>query len=288
MNTLYQILGIARTELRFALRRGGPVVGVLAVSLVTSGSALYLASNDAQDYPSLSRALLGGGMNELYMAWPAFLLLTLAVLPMVCATAIPSDRQFKTHELLCSFPLGGAAYLAGKVLGTWAAVTLVGGIALSIHLLLHLLLAGPPNAGLYLALTVLCGLPLSLWSSAAGVLVGSVLSTRRSAWLAGLLVGLASVFVAALAFRPAPDYHAIPVLHYSSQAQATANLLTHNVLSDAVFQHFHVYSMDADIRLGLIPPATGSQVALALAAGLAALLAGSLLARAWLARKESF
>ena len=135
------------------------------------------------------------------MAWPGFLWLALVVLPLVCASAIPSDRQYKVQELLASTPITGWSYLAGKILGTWAVIAVFGLLALLVHIGLLTALVGPIDWPLYIQLTLLCGLPLTFWSSAMGVLAGSGLRSRRLAHLTGLLVGLLSIVPSGLAFR---------------------------------------------------------------------------------------
>jgi hypothetical protein len=272
-------------EFRFGLRRGGPVIGILATSLIASGAILFLtfAQNE-------SNQLLGGftyisnGDAFVAMAWPGFLWLALVVLPLVCASAIPSDRQYKIQELLTSTPITGWSYLAGKILGTWAVIAGLGLLALLLHIALLTALVGPINWALYIQLTLLCGLPLTFWSSAIGVLAGSGLRSRRLAHLAGLLVGLVSIIPSGLAFRDP-----VNVIVYSSRfsqpmtpMMKSMNLLTHQATSDYVFQQYHLTMVD------LIPPVSQTQVVLFLASAILVLAAGFMLSRAWLAWKENF
>jgi ABC-type transport system involved in multi-copper enzyme maturation permease subunit len=282
MKVIYQILGIACTEFRFGFRRGGPVVGMLAISLVVSGSTLFLAYGNKKADELIGNSYIGSGANMLAMAWPGYLWLTLVVLPLVCASAIPSDRQLRVQELLTSLPLTAWSYLAGKILGVWAILAFVGCFALLAHIGLHIALIGPVNWELYLRLTLLCGLPLTFWASALGILIGSILPTRRAALIAGLLIGLVSIFPFGLAFRTIPDYRSFQTPGYTPQGAGVFTLLTHQATSDYVFQQFLLIDPD------LIPLVTELQIIQVLASALLTLAVGFLLARTWLARKENF
>lgn len=284
LKSIYKILGIARTEFRFGLRRGGPVVGILASSLVASGAILFLTFTEKNDNLALGGEYFGNGDAFVSMSWPGFLWIALVVLPLVCASAIPSERQYKMQELLASTPITGWSYLAGKILGTWAVIAMFGLLALLLHLGLLTALVGPINWPLYIQLTLLCGLPLTFWSSAMGVLVGSGLRSRRLAHLAGLLVGLLSIIPSGLAFRDPAN-----VVVYSSRfsqpmtpMMKSMNLLTHQATSDYVFQQYHLTMPE------LIPPVTQIQVVLFLVSAFLVLAAGFALSRAWLAWKENF
>lgn len=270
MKRLWQVFAIARTEFRFGLRRGWPVVGTAAVGLVASAGTLYLAVRNMEGLPREYAA--GAGASALAMSWPAFQWLALVVLPMVTAPAIPSDRQFGVDELLRSAPLTGGVYLVGKVLGVIAAVLLTGAAALALHLGLHWVLVGPVNAGLYLELILLNGLPLLLWAPALGVLAASGLRTRRAAIFVGILVGLLGPYPWALAFRPPADL---------GPFEGRASLLSRQAASDFVLQRY-------ELLPGWIPPVTGVQVAQVLVTALLALLAVAILARLWLVWKENF
>lgn len=283
MIPLFQILGIARTEFRFGVRRGGPVVGILATSLVASGAILFLTYAENKSNQLLGEvAYRSNGDAFVAMSWPGFLWLALAVLPLVCAAAIPADRQYRVQELLTSTPITAWRYLAGKILGTWAVIVSFGLLALLIHLGLLSALVGPINWPLYLQLTLLSGLPLALWSSALGVLVGSGLRSRRLAHLAGLLAGLLSVIPSGLAFRD-PIQRVVYSSRYSQTVtMGSTELLTHQAGSDYVFQQFHLNMLD------WIPAVTPTQVVLFLTSALVVLAVLFALSQAWLAWKENF
>ena len=274
MKVLPRMVAVARTELRFGFRRGWPVVGTVAVVLVVSVFALYVGHMMARDMPQ-------GMPNEMYApmvgalglagAWPVFEWLALVILPIVTAQAIPSDRQMGVDELLRSQPLTGGTYLAGKVLGMLAAVLLTGGIVAMVHVLLHFLLVGPIHAAFYLEMTLLSALPLLIWASAIGVLVGCFLRTRRAAILIGILVGLAGPPSWSLAFRPPPD-PPFYVPHLS--------LLSRQPASDFVLQQYGMLP-------SWVPPVTVEELVQSYALALMILLVATIAARLWLLWKEN-
>ena len=268
MNMLWQMAAIARTELRFGLRRGWPVVGTAVVGLVVSTGILYMTFLDMEGMPR-SYAAQDGAMM-LAMVWPAFQWLALGVLPIVAAPAIPADRQFGVAELLRSLPLSGGIYLAGKVLGTVAAVLLTGATVLTLHVLLHLALVGQLNPGLYLELTLLSALPLLVWAPAAGGLAACSVRTRRAAIFIGALVSLAGPLCWGLAFRA----NLRPFV-------GTASQLSRQVASDFVLGRYGLHP-------SWVPPVTGQEVARGLLVALLELLAVGIFARLWLWWKENF
>jgi len=192
VRTLRQIGAIARTEVRFGLRRGWPVVGVAVAGLAVSGATIWLAAENTEGL-ALSR-VAERSAKALADIWPAFPFLVLGILPMVSAPAIPLDRQLGVDELLKSLPLASGTYLAGKVLGTVAAALLAGAATLVLHVVLHLALVGPLLVEVYALLTLFSALPLLTWAAAMGVLIASGLRSRRGAILLGLLVGMVSLF----------------------------------------------------------------------------------------------
>jgi hypothetical protein len=270
MKAFWQMLTVARTELRFGLRRGWPVIGTAAAGLVVSAGTLYVAFMNAEGMPRAYAA--SAGASALEMVWPVFQWLALGVLPIVCAPAVPSDRQFGVDEVLHSTPLTGGVYLAGKVLGVMATVLLTGAAILILHLGVHWALVGPFNIGLYLELILLNGLPLLVWASAMGVLAASGLRTRRTAILVGIVVGFLSPYLWALAFRPASDL---------SPFQGTSSLLSRQPASDFVFQRY-------DLLPPWVSPVTSGQVLGVFLAALLALLIVAVAARFQLLRRDNF
>ena len=142
MKTLQQIFSIARTEFRFGLRRGAPVVVTAVLGLILGAGILMNIGNNVQmadpymeQYTpeqvaklaqngitaDIYRSLSQGEFADLTaidttQTW-FFLYLALLFLPVATAGTIPADRQFGVLELLRSMPLGGNIYLFGKILG---------------------------------------------------------------------------------------------------------------------------------------------------------------------------
>jgi ABC-type transport system involved in multi-copper enzyme maturation permease subunit len=237
MKTLIQILAIARTEFRFGLRRGAPVVVTAAWGLIL-GAALMLdmtlnlpnydpgldqfspeqAERFAQQgitaevFRSLTRdqfadQAAGSATNAWFFAF-----LGLLFLPAAAIGAIPADRQFGAWELLRSTPLQGGTYLAGKILGLCAIVTFIGSFPLLLFfavlegLLLAHFQAGIPPALLwfYLKLALMDGLPILWFATALGALAGVAFRSRRAAILPGFAAGMLSLYFWTTAFKPPP------------------------------------------------------------------------------------
>ena len=145
MKTFRQILAIARTEFRFAFRRGAPVAVTALIGLIVSaGILLEPLSNLSQTPKNLNMtpeqvarlATIGltpgewavfvqNMMADMFvastvMAW-LLIFTALLFLPMATSGSIPADRKFGVSEILRSMPITGSTYLAGKVLGMLAA-----------------------------------------------------------------------------------------------------------------------------------------------------------------------
>jgi ABC-type transport system involved in multi-copper enzyme maturation permease subunit len=273
MINLAQIGAVAHTEFRFCLRRGGPIIGVVAAGFILTAGTLFLGVPNAEGLtPS---AATQAGAQALAMAWPAFEWLALGLLPIVAAPAIPSDRQFGVFELLHSLPLTGGTYLIGKVLGTVAAVLGTGLLSLIVHLILHAIMVGSPQIDLYLKLTFSSGLPILLWATTAGILVSAGLQTRRSAILAGVLTGMAGLFI----WNISSWFNLITGQSFAEQA----NRLSYQAISKFIFGQY-----------GLLPPyvrsdpTVGSQALQSIAVAFLALLGIVAVARLALWRKEDF
>lgn len=260
MKTVRQILAIARTEIRFGFRRGGPVVIMALIGLVVGIGILLLPIQSLVMNPSFNfntmtpdqlakLAAYGLTVNEYKklvtdfladmtvmgagMAW-ALMLLAFVMLPPATAPGIPADRKFGVAELLHSTPITGGSYLAGKILGMIAVVLLIASITLALFfialevLFFHFLEASIPAYLIYfyISLTLLDGLPILVWGSALGVLTGVVFATRRGAILPGLAMGILSIPFWGLAFTPVKSYSTMDVaayylfINYHSAAQA--------------------------------------------------------------------
>lgn len=188
MSAIHQIFVIAKTEFRFGLRRGWPVVSTVAVLLVIFGSILVFTALNLQDLPRQYAVETSG--NSLVMVWPGFSALALGILTMACAPAIPVDRQFGVMEWICSMPLTGFRYLLGKVIGTVAVVLCVSLCMLVVFTGIHYVFLGPIHIPLYLAAVLFSGLPVLIWAPALGVIVGTWVNKRLASVFAGLFAGL--------------------------------------------------------------------------------------------------
>jgi hypothetical protein len=237
MRTFLQIFAVARTEFRFGLRRGAPVVVTALIGLILGAALLLdpianLPNFDPrldQFSPEQIQAFLQHGITaEVFRAitrdsfadlaagsavsWWGFIFLALASLPVASIGAIPADRSFGAWELLRGLPVRDFSYLAGKILGLcFTAVfislfplllffTVLEGIFLSKFQL------GLPwgLVSFYMQLTLFDALPLMFFSVAVGVLVGVIFRSRRVAILPGFGVGLLCFLFWTKAFKPPP------------------------------------------------------------------------------------
>lgn len=260
MLTLSRVFAIARTEFRFGLRRGGPVVIMTLIGLVVGIGILLLPIQSLVMNPSFNfnamtpdqlakLAAYGLTVNEYKklvtdfladmtvmgagMAW-ALMLLAFVLLPPATAPGIPADRKFGVAELLRSTPITGGSYLAGKILGVLAVVLFIASMTLILFFItlevvyLHFLQASIPPYLIYfyIKLTLLDGLPILVWGSAVGVLTGVVFATRRGAIVPALVMGILSIPFWGLAFTPVKSYSPIDIAayylfrNYHSAAQA--------------------------------------------------------------------
>jgi hypothetical protein len=234
VKTLLQIFAIARTEFRFGLRRGAPVVvtaliGLLlgAGILINVGSNVYMADPQmeqytpaqvdrmakngltAEDYRSLSEGEFADltAMDTL-RTW-FFLYLALLFLPVATAGTIPADRHFGVLGLLKSMPLDGGTYLAGKILGVIGIVVFIACFPLLLFLavlegnMLKFIGYGVPLELLvfYLKLSAMDSLPVLASGAILGVLSGVGFRTRRRAILPGIIAGSFGILAWLSVFR---------------------------------------------------------------------------------------
>jgi len=266
MLTISRIFAIARTEFRFGIRRGGPVVIMALIGLVVGAGILLVpitsfAANAQLNFNNLTAdqvaKLAANGLTveqfkNLFtsfgadltvmgaaMAWP-LMLLALVMLPPAAAPSLPADRKYGVGELLRSTPITGGSYLAGKILGVIAVVLLIASITLTLFFIslevvfLHFLPDSmPPNlVYFYIKLSLLDGLPILVWASTVGVLTGVVFATRRGAIIPGLVMGVLSIPFWGLAFTPVKSYSTMDVaayylfIKYQSASQAFAAKVT--------------------------------------------------------------
>ena len=230
MKTLWQIFAVARTEFRFGLRRGGPVVTTILIGLVFGATILLnplanlsMAKDDlnqilqntiviekwtAKGYTmDIFRQQAVGMMAEttvfmVYPAWFTLLLTSFLLLPAATAASLPADRSFGVAELLHSTPISGGSYLAGKILGVGLTVALIGLIPLGLFFIvlewafLDAFRVGVPMDVFvfFLKFALLDGLPILGWGLTIGILAGGVFHSRLAAVFPGLVAGFLSIF----------------------------------------------------------------------------------------------
>jgi hypothetical protein len=315
MNSILQVLAIARTEFRFSLRRSAPLVMTALISLIvgigilvvpigflkdqdpglkdftpeqmerlaergyTPESYRQLVSRFSADWSSASGALLACNLMSI----------ALLLLPIATISAIPADRQFDVLEILRSTPITGIRYLAGKVLGVVTIVLLVGLISFLLFLVaLEVVLFHFFHFGVsfnvfmfYFQLTVMDGLPLLACGSTIGVLAGVVFRTRRAALFPGLVIGVLSIYLWLTAFK-AP--HSIfPV------TDVAAYYVLQNFRSDAISTVLKMNDLEGIGLLGEGASVIGiGKVILMYVLILVTFFILAILARLWLHWKENF
>jgi hypothetical protein len=243
MKTLVQIYAIARTEFRFGLRRGGPVVTTLLIGLVFGAGILIVPLADlSTSKETLSqvmqnqtvveqwaekgfsmdffRQIYAGSMANMTvfsvpMSWFILVITSFLLLPAATATSLPADRAFGVAELLHSMPINGGIYLAGKVLGVGVTVALIGLIPLGLFfvvlewIFLDAFQVGVPADvfGFFFKFVLLDGLPILGWGLTIGILAGSGFRSRRAAVFPGLVAGILSILFWLAAFSaPAKQF----------------------------------------------------------------------------------
>lgn len=185
----WQIFAIARNEFRFGLRRGFPVLGMILVCGMTSLMVFWqILSGVETSYPDTIR------LSSLARAWPVVTLLVPLILPLVSIISIPSDQEYKVGSWLFSLPLDGSIYLVGKIVGLLAVVLATWGISLSIHMLVYRIWIGPFDLRMDLELVLLGELPLVVWATALGFLMGAWIRSRKNAILVGVMAGFGSLY----------------------------------------------------------------------------------------------
>ena len=297
MKTLWQIFAIARTEFRFGLRRGGPVVTTLLIGL-TFGAGLLMNPLDnlsiakdelrqlLQNTTVIERwaakgitmdffhrvaagSMAGITVTSIPMVWPILLLTSFLLLPAATAASLPADRKFGVAELLHSMPINGEIYLAGKILheGVFLDAFRVG-IPLEM-------------VNFFFKFALLDGMPILGFGLTVGILAGSVFHSRRAAVFPGFLAGILSILLWLAAFG-------VP-----AQSIGQMDLPAYYLL-----QNYHSLALDALARLtesvpypllGEGAPVIGIDRVLLMYLILAIILFGLfVLARLWLKHKENF
>jgi len=317
MKTLWQIFAVARTEFRFGLRRGGPVITTLLSGLVFGAAILLnplanlsMAKDDLNHIlqnptviekwtekgytVDIYRQTAAGSIAEMTVfsvpwAWFTLLLTYFLLLPAATAASLPADRSFGVAELLHSTPISGGSYLAGKVLGVGLTVGLIGLIPLGLFFgvlegsFLYAFQVGVPAdvVGFFFKFALLDGLPILGWGLTIGILAGSIFRSRRAAVFPGLVAGILSIFFWLAAFSP-PD---LPFM----QLDMAAYYLLQNYHSTVLDTLAKLTGFPSPPMLGKGAPVIGIErviiMYLIIAISLFS-LAG--LARLWLKWKENF
>ncbi len=290
MKGLRQILAIARTEFRFGLRRGPSVVPVVLIGLVINVSVWIVTASEVKNFnssmlytlqndPAILEKIQAAGIalpkladeadfintSGLMGSWTYFYILAGLLLVGAAAPAVPADRQFGVLELLCSLPLGGGRYLAGKLLGVGAAAVLVAVLPSLAYLASPLILVGAISFRLAVLLVLLDGLPVLVAALALGVLGGVPLGRRLPAVAFGFFAGLLGLAALILASKPNPYIGG----GFLSPAAAYVLRLTDR----SSMPH---------------PPVSAGELAAFYLGALAVPSLLALLARAWLKWKENF
>jgi hypothetical protein len=312
MRSVRQILAVARTEFRFAFRRGAPVIVTALTGLLVSAGILLLLMDNLPTYASAltfspeqqARWLAAGFTFEQHARFvvngPADMLVfstllggllmfvALLLLPVAAISAVPADRVFGVAELLRSTPINGAHYLAGKVLGVLAAVVLTGTVMFGLFLsatniiffaYLHFGLSWSASR-YFLEISLLDGSLFLAWGTGVGVLLGVLFRTRRAAVFPGLIAGGLSLVFWLAAFRPPASDASLP---FADRLQYYLLQNYHSIIAElARAGGFDVGLFDFTRRVGF------SQIVLMYATILGALAILAVLARLWLQWKENF
>ena len=319
MKTLQQIFAIARTEFRFGLRRGAPVVVTAVLGLILGagilmnmGNNVHMADPHMEQYTQeqVDKLAQNGITAEVYRSlsqgefadltaidttqtWFS-LYLALLFLPVATAGTLPADRQFGVLELLRSMPLGGNIYLAGKILGVIGTVVFIACFPLLLFLavlegtMLKFIGYGVPLDLLtfYLKLSALDSLPVLACGAALGVLAGVAFRTRRRAILPGIVTGSLGLFFWLSAFRfpvSSPNNFDLAAFHVFQKYQSLWQTLWVKILRPD-----SLLSYDFSL-VGTATPMAGIARVLVMYLVILAVLAGLFgLARLWLKWKENF
>lgn len=126
---LYQLWGMVRYEFKMHWRRRALKVVILALAVLI-GVMVLLQNTDEIKETVIDPAVENGTLTRpelntyfaIFSSWFVSAATIGFILPVALADTIPLDKQMHTHELLDSLPLPRSIYLAGKVLGSWAAI----------------------------------------------------------------------------------------------------------------------------------------------------------------------
>jgi hypothetical protein len=315
MKTVRQILAIAHTEFRFGFRRSAPVAVTTLIGLIVSAGILVSPLSTLSEWAANSimtpekverlasfsltpdewvlflREFMGDSfVLSTMLAW-LLIFLALLLLPMATSVSIPADRKFGVSDLLRSTPITGFVYLAGKVLGMLATVLLVGALMLALFFTVtEIILFSTLHYGLsasaswfLIKIALLDGLPMLVYGTTVGVLVGIFFRTRRATIFPGILAGVASLVCWATAFR-APAQGA-----FLRMTDLAYYYLLQNYHSPALAVVSRLGGQDVNMFNIAGAPSVGiGQLVLMYLAVIVSLAILASLARMWLQWKENF
>jgi len=195
-----QLGGMVSYEFRMHWRRRGLLVITLAILAMIGLFVLLISGNREGLADQLGRLGTGTSPDNVYqfistaigfLTWTAVGPTLIFILPIVVADTVTLDKQQGVSELLDSLPLPGSGYLAGKVLGVWAA-TLFALVVMMVltGIIWQIQAAGYGvgfDLGAYVGLWAIGGGSLVIINGSFGTLIGATQPTRRRAFL---LVGL--------------------------------------------------------------------------------------------------
>ncbi len=195
--TFLQLSGMVRYEfIRNWRRKGLPMMMIIWLVAVVWGTTLFTGPDFFQPGAELleGSALVrkvGITLNILIASGGISSIFAIFTLSILAAEIMPIDRQLGVMEWFDTLPLGPAHYLAGKILGLWAAV-FSGVLAIAILSgIAHYVLIGPFDLTAFTRLWLGSLMLISLYISGLSALVTSWLQSRRWAVFVGM--GLAIV-----------------------------------------------------------------------------------------------
>lgn len=179
-----QLGGMIRYEILMQWRRRGVLVMMIVLMVLLGGITLLTANNGSMEIQL--RSALQPMDDEIRVNTALavnLLLLTLmafgVTVPIMTTETVPVDHEYRMTDLLNSLPLTRTAYLLGKLLGVWAILLLVLVVCAFIGALLTWALLGSYDVVGYLLLWLLSVVPVTLFTSALGTLLGSTQPSRR-------------------------------------------------------------------------------------------------------------
>ncbi len=215
MKSLKQIFAIARTEFRFGLRRGGPVVPLVLIGLFLDAAVLLAVTAEMNNFgynmemnfyndPEKLRKIQQAGIRlptlsdqadqintaGLFTSWSFYYVLTFILVGSAVAPTIAADRQFGVMEILRGLPISGGHYLAGKILGVLATGISTALFPLLVYFVISMLTIGSIPMVQLSGLLLMDGIPLLSAALSLGVLSGVMFGRRLPAAGFGLFTGI--------------------------------------------------------------------------------------------------